>query len=216
MCHQATNIDTGMSAKDILTLTISILAFGLSLVTLIVNRKISFKKTIKDKQLEVIYELIGLLGHNEINFLCQVQNNQFMTGLGLYHLTHTNFKEKHPELFGRQYFFFQADSFDSFKFLQLLGNPFLPREIYNVMNKFYYSQPKLYTFEQVMETKDFAALITLGQMTDKRNYFSAGSADHKSFENFHSLVLELYKTLNAWLDKYDAGDLKFKMDRQIR
>ncbi|MCE9540454.1 MAG: hypothetical protein K8R85_14735 [Bacteroidetes bacterium] len=205
-----------MNAKDILTLTISILAFGLALVTLILNRKISFKKTVKDKQLEVVYELLGLLGHNEINFMCQAENNSFMTGLGLYHLTYTNLKEKHKELFGRKHFFFQADCFDSFKFLQLLGNPFLPREIYNVMDKFYYSKTKLYTFDQVMETKDFVALITLGQMSNKMNYFEAGSTDHKTFENFHTLVIELYSTLNAWLDKYEAGDLKFKMDRQIR
>lgn len=215
MCHHSTNIDFGASLKDIAQILIAISALTVSIVTLVLNRKISFKKTVKDKQLEVIYELIGLLSHNEINFNCQVGNESFMSGLGLYHLTHINIKEKRPELFNRKHFFFQADSFDSFKFLQLLGNPFLPREIYEVMNKFYYSNPKLYTYQQVQETKDFVALITMDQMTDKRNYFEAGSPDHKSFENFHKLVLELYNSLNTWLDKYDATDLKFKMDRRL-
>lgn len=216
MCHQHnTGFFDNFTGKDMVDTLIALSALAVSIVTYVVNKKISFKKTVKDRQLEVVYELIGLLSKNEINFMTRNKGNSSMDGMSLYHLTYTNFKEKNPHLFNRNYMFFQADSYDGFNFLQLMGNPFLPDEIYTAIDSFYYKKPKQYTFKEVEATEDYVALITMNQKTDVLNYYTSDIQTHKSFEDFHSLVVNLYKTVNNWLDKYEAGDLKFKLDRKL-
>ena len=217
MCHgQYSCVSDGSIFKDYGSIIISLFALIVSSIALFLNHRIYFKKTVKEKQLELIYELIGILSKNGIELRVQSLGGPTeMIGMSLYHFTYTNFKEKHSNFFGRQNMFFQSDSFDCFKFLQLMSNPFLPEEIYTVMDKFYQIKPKQFTFAEVEATKDFTSLITLDQKIDALNYFKSDTANHKSFENIHTLVVELYTSVNTWLEQYGAGDLKFKMNRKF-
>lgn len=216
MCHHHNmGFFDSFTGKDLVNTLIALSALTVSIVTYVINRKISFKKPVKDKQLDVVYELIGLLSKNEINFMSRDKGNSTMAGMSLYHLTYVNFKETNSAFFDRKYMFFQADSYDGFNFLQLMGNPFLPPEIYTAIDSFYYQKPKQYTFKEVEATENYVALITMNQKTDVLNYYTSDTSTHKSFEAFQALVINLYTTVNNWLDKYGAGELKFKMDRKL-
>lgn len=106
--------------------------------------------------------------------------------------------------------FYQANSFDSYTFRQLMGNPLLPGEIYAVLDRFAPRNTTMLTFEQIEATNEYLAHITLNQKINELNYFSSNSSDHKTFNDFYNLVVELFDTTNTWLKKYGAHDLMFK------
>jgi hypothetical protein len=197
--------------KDISSILLPLSSLVVAISAFVVSRKISLKKTIKDRQLDLVYELIESLSKATVNFSWKEKDNLGgISGMSLYHFIYSNFKEKNKYLFDRKQIYYQANSFDDYTFRQLMGNPLLPGEIYAVLDRFSPRHTTMFTFEQIEATNDFVAHITLNKKTNELDYFSSNSSDLKTFNDFYNLVVELFDTTNTWLKKYGAHDLMFK------
>jgi len=188
-----------------------------AITALVLSKKISFKKTIKDRQLDLIYDLIELLSKSEVNFYWKDNTHSGgISGMSLYHFIFANFTEKNKYLFDRNTMFYQVNSFEDYKFRRLMGNPLLPSEIYAVLDRFSPGNAEIVSFEEMEMTNDFVAHIKLGVNMKEARYQKSESKDLKTFEDFHNLVVEIFDTVNTWLKKYDATDLMFKKNLMIR
>lgn len=204
-----------METKDWITVIFSCASLGMSITTLYFSRKISFKKTIKERQFEVVCELMKLLSKTSISF--RWKENKGSSGIStmfFYSFYHLNFQEKVKYLFERKNIYYQAKCFE-LDFISLMGNSLLPTEIYDALDKLRPKQLFETSYEEIESTNDYVAMITLNQKTGDFPYHSTTLEGHKTFDEFSKIIVEIFDTINNWLEQHDGKDLKFKK-RKIR
>ncbi len=195
---------------------IPVISLIVSVIALRIAQKITLKKTIKDRQFDLMFKLVDLLSETEINlYWNNNKGGSGISGMRLCHLYYSNFKEQNDDLFGRKKMYFQIDSFQDYKFLKLLGNPLIPEEIRTLMEKFTIKPTPQFTYKDIDETGDYVVNITLHQKVDEIKYIEMKYADLYTFEEFHKLVIQLFETMNAWFERYDVREMRFKNDLKM-
>ncbi|MCX6350673.1 MAG: hypothetical protein NTX03_02300 [Bacteroidetes bacterium] len=216
LCDHATNYGSSI-IKDYAGIIISLFSLFVACRALFLSRKISFKKAIKDDQLILVKELVSAISNNYI-FLDSKdsKNENTTTGLTLSLFLFANFKEAYQYLFKMNKMYYQANCFDDFEFNRFIGNPILPRKIYDVLDRFSPRDITNFNSEYIETRNDYVAFLNGKHQPNISNYFASNSSDHRHFETFFNLVIILLKTINIWLKEHGAEELMFKGDLKIR
>ena len=194
--------------KDISQLIISLSALLLSIVAFKLSRKITFKKTIREKQFDIVSELINNFRNTFIVLSYQHSSRGGANVLFLSNLKDKDLKDKYPDLYDRKAFLISNNIQVHFKFLKLYESPFLPDSIKVEMVKFWTSSNKTISRIEVSELDDY---IILDEVPNSPLYSNAinipTQEDFRSFENFQKFINHFIDTINEWLKKNDAKEL---------
>lgn len=193
--------DIAQTLVALASLVISILAYNLA-------KKISFKKTVKDKQFDVVSQFIQSFSSSLLSISWQTKNGG--GGASLFYLAHmrtSQFLKDNSKLFVDTKLIVQEDGFNNFNFISLIWDPFLPEELYNELKKFWF-----HTDEKVEEPQSVDEYLIVSNHKDysNPNYYIPKGNEFKDFKSFYDFVNKIMDITDAWLDKHEASDLKFR------
>lgn len=182
------------------SLVISLFAYRLA-------KKISFKKTVKDRQFEVVSQFIRAFSSSMISISWQ---NYGGGGGSLFYLSYMRteqFRNENANLFFDSKIIVQEDGFNNFNFISLIGDPFIPEELYVELNKFWYrSHEKI---EDPQAAYKYLIICNHKEYSNPNYYVPLGN-EFKNFKAFFDFINKIMDITNEWLDKHEASELKFR------
>lgn len=208
MIYPAFQFDLSISSLSDIMLSFATLLIGIT--TLILSVKISFRKTIKERQFELVYQLINDISKAQVFVSYQMANGSGGSEIFyLHHFYSPNFNKTFKHLLERKHFLIKNDAQLKFEFLKLIGHPLMPYEILFELQKFWTIPIKTLNESELVELKDY---LIIDSLTAEKNplYICAKIKEWQDFQSMYIFINKLFDTINKWLDKYDAKDLKFR------
>jgi hypothetical protein len=190
-----------------------IASFILALVAFRLSRRVSLKEKVKEKQFELINLLINELSKQQISFDHNVDATQHASHtLYIHHFMAQNFKEAFPEFFGKAKFIVEVNPSEQFQsFLKYRGNPYMPKEIFDLLGKFWM---KPIEKVEIDNSTDYILLPDM-RRTEPGNPTYVTVKEFGTFEEFYAFIRELLFAINTWLGKHEAGEIGFRSDFKI-
>lgn len=101
----------------------------------------------------------------------------------------------------------QEDGFNHFNFVPLIGDPFLPKELYEELKKFWYQSTTKVSRPQF---SDCYLIVQNYKDYSNPNYWQAKNPEFKNFLTFHTFINKIMDIADRWLEQHEASELKFK------
>ncbi len=200
--------NNNFSWKDFTQIILAITTVVISVLTYKLAKKISFKKTLKDRQFEVVCEFIKDFSSSLITISYQKPDgNGGITSTYLSNFRSINFKKQNADIFECKNFIVQEDGFNHFLFMHLIGNPFLPIELSNELRKLWFHTEK--RINDPMELGEYVIISNLNNYENK-NYSMPKGKEFSDFESFYNFINNIMSIANDWLNKHEASDLNFR------
>ena len=199
--------------KDLFQVLIALSSLIISIVALRLSRKVSLKKNLKEKQFELVCKLIKALSNETLLFNYQQSDGGGGTTLMyLYQFKAKNFKEKYNYLFTRKHFLiYQQSGQLTFNFLKGMWNPLMPKTIFTELQKLWTTYNKDISESELHDLADYV-IINCCHDGNLNHYDIPREEVFKNFVSFYNQVNFLIETINEWLSKHEADDLKFRED----
>jgi hypothetical protein len=201
-------VDNNFSWSDTVTAIAAVASLTVSILTYLLAKKISFRRSVKDKQFEVVSQFIRAFSSSEITISYQHTNNG--GGMAAFYLSQfrmSKFKKEFNDLFLATPITIQEDGFNNFNFIPLIGDPFLPEELFVELKKFwFYPERKI----QDPQAQDTYLIICNHKDYNNPRYFLPKDQEFQTFEAFYDFINKIMEITNNWLDKHEASELKFR------
>ncbi|MCC7452785.1 MAG: hypothetical protein IT222_01360 [Crocinitomix sp.] len=206
-------VDDSFKWSDISQTLIAIASLVISLMAYLLAKKISFKKSVKDRQFEVVSQFMKAFSSSIITVSWQAYGGG--GGSALLYLTQLRSEKLMQEhsFIGHSIFtmdtklIIQEDAFNHFIFMSLIGDPFLPEEIYVELKKLWFRSTEKIETPQVADTY---LIICNNKDYLNPNYYVPQGDEFKDFKSFHKFINKIMDITNDWLDKHEASELKFR------
>jgi hypothetical protein len=196
---------------------IAIVALAVSIISLMLSRSISFRRTVRNKQFDAVCELINDFATTPLMFT-YVRDNGGDGGTDLMYFTHfksPKFKERYKHLFSIKHLYIQNLPHLSFKFMQHYESRFIPQQIKNELQNFWLSYTTIKSEADLFELAPYVVLKDM-ENASMDSYVVSDDDRFKSMEGLHVFINHFMDTINRWLEKYRAEDLKFRKDIELR
>lgn len=206
--NAALGFDNTISWSDIAQILIACASLVVSFFAYRLAKKISFKRTVKDRQFEVVSQFIRAFTSSLISI--SWQNSNRGGGGSLFYLSQMRskkFLEENSDLMFDERLIIQEDGFNHFNFVPLIGDPFLPNELYEELRKFWY-----HGIEKINNPQSAESYLIICNHKDysNPNYWHAKNPEFKNFRTFHAFINRIMNIADQWLEQYEASELKFK------
>lgn len=198
--------------KDIAQVLIALSSLIVAIVALRLSRKATLKKNLKEKQFDLVFQLIKDFSSDIAIFRYQEPSGDGGTVLMyFYQFKSKKFRAEFDRLFRRRYFLFCNSVQLKFEFLKHTWNPLMPRPIFLEMRKFYTTWEKNISQSELFDLADYTVL-DCAHSGKENKYNSPKELEFKDFESFYNYINLIMDKINEWLDEHEAGDLKFRSD----
>lgn len=184
------------------SLVVSIFAYRLA-------EKISFKKTIKDRQFDIVCQFVKSFSSSLIAISYKTSDGRH--GISSFYLPQfrsSKFKTDFPEFFDSKNLIIQEDGMNHFNFVSLIGDPFLPRELFCEFKKIWYHTER--KVDDPQSNYNEYIIISNHKAYDNPNYFMPKGIEFKDFESFFKFINNVMDKTNSWLDTHEATEMKFR------
>jgi hypothetical protein len=195
----------------LLQLIVALSSLIVSIVALRLSRKVSLKKNLKDRQFDLVCQLINDISSEFMVFRVQYSDgNSSSHIMYLYQFKTKDFKEKYKVFFVVKHFVYMNINKIAFKFLKHTWNPLMPKSITEKLQKLWVGgMSKRIPIEEIDNLGTYLALdFAHDEKYDEYNLPNG----FKNFEAFYSCIIELMTEINKWLSKHEAEELKFRED----
>lgn len=188
------------------------------IVSIIAIYRVSLKRNIKEKQLEIILDLISKISLTRID--CNFKNGEFQQGtcsFSLIHLYFSNFREKHSELYDINTLYFQNGFQEFFPFFNLIGHPLLPKKIKALLYKFQCASIDIKSSEREIIEKEYIIITNFSEISKLSDHFYKPvkqQTNYETFSEFSVFVADLLQEINKWLKDNDIKNIGF--DRKLK
>jgi hypothetical protein len=198
--------------KDFAQLLIALSSLIVAVVALRLSRKTTLKKNLKEKQFDLVFQLIKDFSSDVALLRYQDQSGDGGTTLiYLYQFKSNKFKGDYDYLFKRKHFIFYNSIQSKFEFLKHTWNPLMPRPIFLELRKLYTTWDKNISESELFDLADFVVLDSAHDGNFNK-YNQPKGQEFKDFESFYNYINLLMDKINEWLDEHEADDLKFRSD----
>jgi hypothetical protein len=203
--HNAKHWLDYLQAIGSLTIGLSTLIFSI-----IIFRRISFKKNVLEKQFAAVAQLIDVLQDIELVFETRNKELDMETGICVPFFNMVSSKERF-KIFLDAKMFFTRNYYENLPFIRFSRHPFIPRNIANAIDKFRISFPGSEESEKYNKilSIDFRRIST-ENTKNKILIYSQYDDICKDFETFYRTCDELNKEIQNWLKKYHVKDLNLR------
>lgn len=182
------------------------------LLAIVIARQISFKKQLREKQLEVVFLLVQELQNLEIHFAFRVDqgaNNLTVGTHWTYFLAMSTFKEQNRPRWvdaEKVILYVSEDFLYKSKLFEFVSNPFLPKNIAEALIKIYHrgGDQKEYN---LMANEIY---ISADPEFDSHTYRKEISSYYQDLNAFIEASIEVKSEINKWLKKQNASDLNLR------
>jgi hypothetical protein len=188
------------------------LTLGLStfIFALIINRRISFKKNVVERQFDTVTELIKIL--QDIEFVIETENKELemSTGLCVPFFNMSISKDRFKD-FQNIKMFITYNFYENLPFYKFSRHPFIPEKIAKAIDRFWISFPypgNTDEYNKIMWI-DFRK-ISGENIKNKNLIFSQYDDICKDFDSFYQTCCDLNNEIRDWLKKYNVKELNLR------
>ncbi len=200
-------VDNSFKWSDLVQTLIAIASLVISLMAYLLAKKISLKKTVKDRQFDLVSKFISAFTSSLISVSYQSDRGGGGSIFYLSQMRSEKFLKEQANLFIDTRIIIQEDGFNHFNFMPLIGDPFLPDELFVELKKFWFhAQDKI----NVPQAADKYLIICNHKDYSNPTYHTVKGNEFADFKSFYNFINRIMDITDDWLEKHDAPELKFK------
>jgi hypothetical protein len=194
-----------LQALGSLTIGISTLIFSI-----IIFKRVSFKKNVLERQFSIVAELIDILQDIEIVLETKNKDLEMETGICVPFFNMGSSKDRFKNFLDAK-MYFTRNYYENLPFLRYSRHPFLPIRIASSIDKFRITFPGPEDSEKYNKTLVIDFKRISAEKTKNRSLIYSEYDDIcKDFETFYKTCVELDMEIQNWLKRYHVKDLNLR------
>lgn len=201
-------IPSGDIITKIAQILVALSSLVVSIVALRLSRKVTLKKNLKEKQFELMCQLLESISNEMLLIKYKHKNGEIGTNLiALPNLRLKNFKETHRYLFESKKLVYYSSLTIDFDFLRFKWNTLMPKIIINELKKFNKARSEKISEIDLNNLEEYVLIDFCP--TEHENYNFPNGKEFEDFESFHKFINLFFDKIDLWLQSHGAEDLKF-------
>ena len=189
-----------------------IIALSTLIFAIIINNKISLKKSIFKKQLKTVSELINELQNLEFVIKTEDKISKLSTGKCIpFFQMAKKINETDITNYNNLEMFVTRNFYENLPFMSYSRNPLTPKTIADVIDKFYI------TFPYDINTEKYSSYMFINfrrikgkTVKQKELIMNKDDEISKNFYSFYTICLELDSAIREWLKKFGVKELNLR------